>query len=74
MWLALLIILTYLFTVAGTAKYKEQAIEYREEMIKNKQEFDLELLELLKENSQLKHTLEELGYGHVTSINTKNIR
>ena len=62
MWLFILAVLVYCFTVGLTAKYKEQATEEREVRIKQKEDFDKELLKLLKRNETLKLRIEEISY------------
>jgi len=62
MWLFILIVLVYCFTVGLTAKYKEQATEEREIRIKQKIDFDEEILKLLRKNETLKLRIEEISY------------
>jgi len=52
-WLIVLICCTFCFTVALTAKYKEQLIELREKNIEDKKEYDIELITVLQENGKL---------------------
>ena len=56
-WLVVLIALTYCFTVAFTAKYKDESIGYREKMLDDKKEFETEIVMLLEEIERLKNKL-----------------
>ncbi len=59
-WLLVLICLTYCFTIALTYRYKEESIGLRELRIEEKSNFDLEVLDLLEENAELKTKIESL--------------
>ena len=54
LWLFVLICLTFCFTAGLSSKYKDEIIERKEQSMKDKENFNLELLILLEENATLR--------------------
>ena len=65
-WLIILILLTFCFTVGLTARYRELIVELKEQRLQDEKDFHVELMELLRENSELQFKLNQLegvNYG-----------
>jgi len=60
MWIFLLVVLTYCFTVGFTSRYREAAIEAKELRLKDKEGFDEALEKLLQTNVFLQEENNEL--------------
>ena len=59
MWVFVLACLTYCFTVGFTMRYKEQALEEREKKLQLTKDYDIEIIRLLEEISQLRNILKD---------------